>query len=236
MLNIFYRLCEKEEGTHCDGRPEWFSKMNCLNSFLLACEYGSKSINKLIFIHDGPKGKLYNYLQNCPTLNNPNIVKIEEGNYYGSLLRTYELANDCDDGDFYFVEDDYLHLPDSIEKIDMCIRELGLISPYDHLACYDPEKYIGQPRHMHENKEVELNNHTWKINEFACHTYAISQELFNSKKDTIQSEHCTRSDINLFRTMYSQGYPLWVPIPALATQVDTYMSPGVDWEEFNKSL
>ena len=113
---------------------------------------------------------------------------------------------------------------------------MELLSPYDHLACYDPEKYIGQPRQVMDDRTKLVANHMWKINEFACHTYAISNSLFIKNKDIIMSNSCVESDISFYRAMYSLGYPLWVPNPALATQVDTFMSPNVDWEDLNSRL
>lgn len=230
MLNIYYRLCEKETGTHCDQRPEWFSKKKCLTSFLNAMENAKGHIGKIFFIHDGPKGELYEMITDFA------ILKINEGNYLGSLNLTYELALNEYDNDMYFVEDDYLHLPDSITKIAQSIDELELLSPYDHLACYDPVKYIGQPRQTEDRRTTSVANHLWKVNEFSCHTYAIRRDVFHKNKNIIMSDSCARADITFYRTMYSYGYPLWVPSPALATQIDTYMSPGVDWEEFNKTL
>ena len=86
MINIYYRLCEKESGTHCEGRPEWFSKKKCLQSFLNAMENAKGHIGKIFFIHDGPKGELYEMITDF------NIHIINEGNYLGSLNHTYELA------------------------------------------------------------------------------------------------------------------------------------------------
>ena len=231
MLNIFYRLCEKEEGTHCEGRPEWFSKEKCLKSFLGAVENAKDNISNVVFVHDGPTGKLFDLIPDHYT-----IAKINEGNYLGSLIKTYEIANAIDDGDYYFVEDDYLHLPNSIININDAIQELEFLSPYDHLACTDTLKYIGQPPQVDDDRTVTINDQLWKINEFSCHTYVIRNDIFKKNKDIIMSDSCCRADLNFYRTMYSCGHPLWVPSPSLVTQVDTYMSPEVDWEEFNKTL
>ena len=235
MINVFYRLCEKESGTHCEGRPEWFSKKKCLTSFLNAVENAKEHIGQLFFVHDGPKGDLYEMIRGFYG-KDYYILNINEGNYLGSLNQTYDLALRNCNNDLYFVEDDYLHLPDSISKIALSINDLEFLSPYDHLACYDPVKYIGQPRQTEDRRTQQVADHTWKVNEFSCHTYAIRSDVFIKNKDVITSDSCARADISFYRTMYSYGYPLWVPEPALTTQVDTYMSPNFDWEEFNKTL
>lgn len=234
MLNIVYRLCEERTGTHCgDNRPEWFSKEICLYSFLDSLYECKNLVDNVVFVHDGPLGPLFNIISSL----NYQIIKIDKRNYAGSLISAYELVSNLD-GDFYFVEDDYLHLPDSIRKIALAVPQFKLISPYDHLSRYDPIKYTGRPDTPYELKLVfdDISNHHWRTNESACHTYAISGDIFKLHYSTITSQFCVLHDQNLFRTMYSLGVPLWTPITGLATQVDPYMSPGIDWESFNRGI
>jgi hypothetical protein len=40
----------------------------------------------------------------------------------------------------------------------------------------------------------------------------------------------------MFRFLHRQGVPLFTSIPGLTTQVDMYLSPGIDWESFNKQM
>lgn len=230
MLDIYYRLCEQRDGTHCgNNRPEWFSKESCLYSFLNAVDNAEEYINSVTFIFDGPTGKLFDLIQDH------DWIRIDKGNYYGSLEYTYQSAQSSNN-DLYFVEDDYLHLPESIKKIALAIPKFNLLSPYDHLARYDPVKYTGK-QDSHYDLQItfdEVSNHHWRTNESSCHTYAISNKTFRTHYNTITNSSCISHDQNLFRAMYLNGYPLWTPITALATQVDPYMSPGVKWEQLNK--
>ena len=76
MLNIIYRLCELEtDGNIRDIRPSWYSKQNCLRSFLYAADIAKGQINSITFVHDGPEGPLYEYLTTRTW--KPNIVMVQ---------------------------------------------------------------------------------------------------------------------------------------------------------------
>ena len=63
MINLIYRLCENEtDGNIKSVRPSWFSKEKCLKSFLNAVEFARDQIDKVIFVHDGPEGILFNQI------------------------------------------------------------------------------------------------------------------------------------------------------------------------------
>jgi len=229
MLDIIYRVCETRDGTHCGNRPEWFSKEKCLYSFFNAVENAKDLVSNVIFIHDGQMGPLFDIIQQYEH------VKTYHGNYFDSLMEAYNLASSLD-SDLYFVEDDYLHLPDSVRKVALAVPNFKLISPYDHLARYNPVKYTGKQDSHYELKITfdETSNHHWRTNESACHTYAIDNKTFKDYYDTITSQNCVAHDQNLFISMYHHGHSLWTPITGLVTQVDPYMSPGVDWETYNR--
>lgn len=234
MINIIYRLCEQRDGTH-GSRPEWFSKKNCLKSFITACIAGSSHIKNIYFLHDGPEGELYEFLDKQAF--KPNIIKINEGNYIGSQIRAYELAKSFDDGcDLYFVEDDYLHLIDSIDFIGLALNQFELLSPYDHVSRYDPIKYTGKNDEPYELKIVynaELWHH-WRTNESACHTFAITNKCFHDNYSIITHPNSMQHDQNFFNMMRRiANVETWTPIPALASQVDQYMSPCINWKEIS---
>lgn len=236
MLDIIYRICEKREGTWIgDHRPKWFTKEKCLSSFFNAVNNSKEFVNSITFIHDGPVGPLYDILQKKYV----KIVKTNHGSYYGALKEAYGIAKDLEH-DLYFVEDDYLHLPDSIKKIALAIPKFKLLSPYDHLARYDPVRYdYGNQDRPYELKITfdEVSNHHWRTNESACQTFAIDQNSFkNGGYDILMMHDCLSHDKHLYKIMCDAGWPLWTPVTALATQVDPYLSPGIDWEKFNETV
>jgi hypothetical protein len=52
----------------------------------------------------------------------------------------------------------------------------------------------------------------------------------------IRHPECISHDRNLFRALWYNNVPLWTPVPGITTQVDPFMSPGVDWEGFNDNV
>jgi hypothetical protein len=235
MLNIIYRICEKREGSNSGGnpnhRPTWFSKKKCLLSFLKSVESARSLVGEIVFIHDGPKGELYDIVKNY------NHYNSNHGNYIGTLSLAYEIALSMP-GDLYFVEDDYLHIQDSVKVTALALDNLKLISGYDHPVRYNPMKYNGCNDSNYDMKVVfdETSQHHWRTNESVCHTYAISGEVFRNMRSTITNFECIRHDQNLFRELYRHNIPLWTSIPGIITQVDPYLSPGIDWEKFNLEI
>lgn len=226
MLNIIYRMCESDLGKPTNHRPIWFSKKNCLFSFLNALEISKHLVDNVIFIHDGEEGELFSIISTLDF----KIIKTNFKSNFGTLSHAYTIAKDLI-GDLYFIEDDYLHLPTSILKIAETVKELNLVTGYDH-----PHRYFGTDDLFYELEIKFLNYHHWRTSESTCHTFAISENTFKSNYNLITSFDCVNNDRFLFRSLYQHKIPLWVPIPGLITQVDPYLSPGIAWDEFNSTV
>ena len=158
------------------------------------------------------------------------VVKINDKSNIGSLRTTFQIASQLG-GNIYFVEDDYLHLPDSIEKIDLALPNLKLVNGYDHL-----DRYTRTDDIEYEKKiafDTASNIH-WRTAEATCCTYAVEEELYKQIEPLIR--HYELSDRELFRHLHRIGVPLWTAIPGLTTQVDPFLSPGINWEKFNNTL
>ena len=226
MLNIIYRLCENEtDGNLRDIRPEWFNKINCLRSFLDAVHNAGDLIGEVIFVHDGTEGPLFKYI--IDTIENPNIVKINHKDNLKSLLTTFDVADNLE-GDIYFVEDDYLHSPLSIEKIALAVKKLGLVGGYDH-----PDRYTRDDDAPYELKIIFDNDSDthWRTSESTCCTWAARSDVYEQIKYDIRLYGIW--DRELFRFLHRKNIPLWTSIPGLTTQVDKYMSPGINWQFIN---
>jgi hypothetical protein len=226
MLNIVYRFCDLEiDGNIRNIRPPWYSKLNCLKSFLNSVKQCRDHIDNLIFLYDGTGGPQSDIIPK-----EFEIIKIYERSNIGSLRKQIDIASQLG-GNIYFVEDDYLHLPDSIKKIDLALPNLKLINGYDHLDRYTRTDDID-----YEKKIVfdYASNTHWRTAEATWCTYAVESNLYK------QIEHVIRgfelSDREMFRFLHRQGVPLFTSIPGLTTQVDMYLSPGIDWESFNKQM
>jgi len=226
IMNIIYRLCEKEtDGNLRDIRPKWYSKQKCLSSFLNSVVAAQSLINKVIFVHDGPGNIL---LEMIPE--KYEIVKINNQDNFQSLIKTFDIADTLDD-DIYFVEDDYLHLDDSVRKIALSVKRFGLVNGYDHLDRYTRTDDIDYPQKLVFDN---LSNHHWRTAEATCCTYAVEGNLYKQISQIIR-QYGLR-DRDLFRYLWSQGIGLYTAVPGVTTQVDPYMSPGINWEKFNNDI
>lgn len=220
MLNIIYRLYEAEaDGNLRPHRPSWFSKQKCLQSFLNSVNLCKDHIDKLIFVHDGKDGPLLDMLKGY------DVVRIYANSNLKSLYKTFDIADQIG-GSIYFVEDDYLHMPYSIGKIDLVLPELKLVNGYDH-----SDRYTRTDDIDYELKLVLRHHHHWRTAESTCCTYAIESDLYDRIAPIIRDY--ALDDRGLFRKLHEIGVPLWTALPGLTTQVDTNLSPAVDWEKFN---
>jgi len=223
-LDIIYRCCEQEvEGRVKEIRPTWFNKINCLQTFIEAIKQAHDLLGEIIFLHDGPKGKLYNAIPKQYTIKEVNYMQNEL-----SLLETFKIADSLNEN-IYFVEDDYLHLPNSIRMIASCVDNFKLLTGYDHLDRYKRTDDITI------NKETiafsRKSNCHWRTAESTCCTWATTRELWRGVIGILAKEYKLR-DREFFRALYTKhNIRLWSPIPGVTTQVDQCLSPGIDWEK-----
>jgi len=227
MINIIYRLCEVEmTPPFRSKRLPWFSKLNCLQSFLRSLEHSKEYVSSVTFVHDGPEGLLIQAIpEQFP------IVRINACSNEGSLLATYDLAKSIS-GDIYYVEDDYLHLPQSIKLIALALPTLGLVTGYDH-----EDRYVRDDDLSYGKEKICFDipgQHHWRTAESTTCTFAISEAM----RPRVQpfADKFKLIDRTLFRKLYKKGIRLWTPIPGLVTHVDTALAPGVDWVAFNEQM
>jgi len=227
MINIIYRLCEAEMAPPFRSkRLPWFSKLNCLKSFLDSVEYSKNYIASVTFIHDGPEGNLIKAIPE-----KFKILKVNACSNEGSLLATYETAKEIP-GDIYFVEDDYLHLPESIKALALALPSLGLLTGYDHEDRYvrDDDFSLGKEMIVFD----KASNRHWRTAESTTCTFAISESM-RPKIEPFTRKFMLK-DRALFKRLYKKKIRLWTPIPGLTTHVDTTLAPGFDWPAFNDQI
>lgn len=227
MINIVYRLCEAEMAPPFRSkRLPWFSKLNCLKSFLDSVEFSKDYIASVTFIHDGPEGQLINAIPE-----QFKIIKVNACSNEGSLVATYESAKDIS-GDIYYVEDDYLHLPESIKLIALALPSLGLVTGYDHEDRYVRDDDLSFGKEMITFDKA--SNRHWRTAESTTCTFAISEAM--RPKVELYARDFMLQDRKLFRKLYKKKIRLWTPVPGLATHVDTALAPGFDWSAFNDQM
>jgi hypothetical protein len=136
----------------------------------------------------------------------------------------------------YFLENDYLHKPNS-DKIILEGLELGasFVSLYDH-----PDKYLAPSQGGNpfceggaEDTRVYLTESThWKITNSTTMTFATTEPNLRRAEKTLRkyTQGTYPEDFKMFLDLREQGELLISSIPGYATHGETaWMSPLTDW-------
>jgi hypothetical protein len=227
MLTILYRACDKEleSPPTRKGRPFWFSKLNCFRSLYDSYQKSKfKNQIKLIMLMDGDECVLSNEAKKLGC----DIIFNKVGSNIGSLTYQLQYAEKIEQGNIYFLEDDYLHTHDAIDIIYSGIDKFDLITGYDHYDRYtrtDDVCYNKESIHYYAEKH-------WRTCESTTCTWAVSRKLIS--KIMPIANHFMLNDRDLFRFLYLNNIRLYSPITAVSTHVhEPYMSPGIDWKHIN---
>jgi hypothetical protein len=212
-------------------RPIGYSKVNCLNNFLKACEYIKGDWNFRI-VCDGTRPE---WLTIEP------FIQLDNAGNAQSFWRTYKEALEHPDHDWiYFAEDDYIYLPSAMAELELAIQNLGVdfITLYDH-----PDRYLNLPEHnLTDGRNIiKLSGFRhWRTSPSSPMSFAASvralracYDLFDvwTNRDgyTVSWELFPR--LQGLRGEKDYGFRLMGPMPSLATHcVIDYLSPCIDWE------
>lgn len=231
-MHVIYRVCGQETvdfpKNRPGHRPEWFSKFDCFTSLMNSIRHPDSGVTRFSVIYDGPKASLFSFIEKTvEKMDNSEIKCINQNHYVGSLRIATQLAIDVGD-DTYLVEDDYLHKPDAIAKMRRALPKYKLLTGYDHPDRYTRSDDIDYPKII--DFDAESNSH-WRTIESTCHTYMIEKNLLNDAKSILMYQPFLENDRSLWRFFNGNNIRLWSSIPGLTTQVDPYMSPGIDWSD-----
>lgn len=222
-MNIVYKFTDLEldEKGYKSVRPDWYSKFRCFDSLLNSVRASNVNYCWHI-IHDGPKGKLYDYIESKELVES--ITNIQTGSGPGTLEYCYDYIWNIS-GNFYFVEDDYLHTENAIKIIKEGIDKFGLVTGYDHTDRYTrtDDICLGQ-------EEIALTDSCyWRTAESTTCTWACNQDMWFKIRDRAKSY--LFDDRDFFRNLYNDGIRLWTPMPAVSCHMNKdQLSPFVDWK------
>ena len=198
-MKIYYRLSDKGRR---DNKPNYINLKNCLNNF---CKHFKKE--DITIIADNIEDSTYNFLL---TLFNKNqIIKTKLGNSK-SFIFTMNLAIKYNNNNtnIYFIEDDYLHKPNSNKVLLEGLKISDYVTLYDH-----PDKYKnGSNPYVKgggEFTKVYLTDSThWKLTNsttmtFACKVKTIKQDYITFVK---YCQHKIPKDVELFNELIFNCY------------------------------
>lgn len=142
-----------------------------------------------------------------------------------TALLQYEMAYVQKDHDIiFFLECDYLFDRDGQILLDG-VKELKLVSPYDHRNFY-----IDRSIHSNECTIELVNDHHFRSTERNTMTFAIDAYVFKRNYDIFKKYGYLDNEV--WKDMLSEGYPLFVPIPSLATHMaKDWLAPSIDWSK-----
>lgn len=191
-------LCSKYEQTK-----------RCLQEFL------ATKPEKIIFLLDSyedqslfePHGEIIN----CTGLGN-----------IGTFHKQLEIASDINE-DVFFVEDDYLWVPDTFRHMKEAIETLDFVSPYDH-----PGHYL-EPRFDQRYEMRLIGGRTYR--EAPSNTLTFAMRNYIAKKTRNTMFRFGISDHPMFEYLRNDMYlRMWNPVPSFATHlVRGLESPNVNW-------
>ena len=223
-IHIFYRHY-LIEGNDKKNRPEWFNFEKCFVNLLTSIETYNIDLHVIM---DGSISK--NWIRKYKDKFTSH--EIQAGNDYESAMQTYHLANSIisEDNDiFYFLENDYLHQLDWVEKIiDLfsTYSNLSYVSLYDH-----NDKYFLPMYNNLVSKIFTTSTSHWRTTPSTCGTYLIKTKLFKEDFDThigMEGDHNKYIWLNQNKDRF-----VITPIPGLSTHcMEGLMSPTINWEEY----
>jgi hypothetical protein len=168
-----------------------------------------------------------------------NIRKVSVGHGAGTFnLALDEALRWHDNETIYFIENDYLHKPNS-QKILEEGFELGasFVALYDH-----PDKYLSPSKGGNpyceggaEDTRVYLTKSThWKVTNSTTMTFAAKVSTLKRIEPILRkyTQGSYPEDFKMFLELREQGELLITPIPGYATHGETaWLSPLTDWSQ-----
>ena len=167
----------------------------------------------------------------------PIVYKTKLGNS-GSFRLSIRLTEIHQARNYYFVEDDHLHLPNQKEWIIEGLKNFDFISLYDH-----PDKYTSEMYKNLKRKIILTPIGYFASSPSTVMTFACTAETLKRTKNIFLNKHLTGKslvvpkDHYLFSKLNSQGYSLGTPLPGRSTHCEREaLSPFIDWEAYIKEL
>lgn len=221
-IYIYYRHTTNTQTTA--GRPSWFNYEYCFKNLLQSIEGRDDIILTLAIDGDISNDFTEKYKQH---------FSLFQTNYQSSIhsyraLLQYISNQSIESVDLiYFLENDYLHVPDWIDKV---IELYNTYNGLDYVSLYDHNDKYFLP--MYENlvsKIFTTTTHHWRTTPSTCGSFIITKQLFDEDYDiwsTAVGDHETFLYLNKERNRFT-----YTPIPGLSTHcMNNLLSPTINWE------
>lgn len=234
-FHVFYRI--SDSGNKNKTKLECATKINCLKNALEAFKMAKITvyIDNVIESTDKAIHEL------CDGLENVGIKYLDCKNNSKSFRVAYGDALKLENDDFvYFLEDDYLHLNNSLDVL----KEAAEFNYSDYITLYDhPDKYDygccdinPYCRNYGGEKTVvfRTKTHHWKFTNSTTMTFGAFADVLKQDKDVFwkYTENNIPQDFNLFNELLQNNRLLSSPIPSLSTHCEIkYLAPFTNWKK-----
>lgn len=227
-MKIIYRI---SDSGYNKVKPKYINNRNCLWNAINVFKDADWSI-----IADNVSEKTDNMIQEY--ISRDHILYTEVGHGAGTFNIALDEALGYDDNEIvYFIENDYLHRPNSMKLIEEGLQIGDYVTLYDH-----PDKYIngdvgGNP-YITENSEITrvflTESVHWKITNATTMTFAAKVKTL--RQDEAVLRHYTLGsyprDFDMFIDLHSRGKQLLSSIPGYSTHGETaWLAPLTNWEK-----
>jgi len=220
---------ELHPDTFKSNRPTWFNKQKCFKSIMNAFEQAYIPCEIHSFI-DGPRGELSDYIESFKDVN---VRHINANGNAACLSHVYDVyLNEFAGKDVYFVEDDYLHLPHSINLINDGVTKFKLVTGYDHT-----DRYVRTDDATFHKEKINLGSTChWRTAESTTCTWATKGGDWGVKMVKTAKQYLLE-DRAFFRYLINSDIRLYTPIPGCTTHMnEEQLSPFTNWYCFNTLL
>lgn len=227
-MRIIYRI---SDSGYNKIKPDYINNEACL---LNALDMFSTEQHEWLVIADNVSEETKNMIEKYVL----NVEYVSVGHGAGTFnLALNEALKYGEDEIIYFLENDYLHKPNSPKIIEEGLS-LGasFVSLYDH-----PDKYLSPERGGNpyceggaESTRVYLTESThWKITNSTTMTFAAKVSALKENEEILR--HHTSgthpNDFQMFMELRANNKLLVTPIPGYATHGETaWLSPLTDWK------
>jgi len=230
-MRIIYRI---SDAGYKKEKPDYINNENCLKN---ATEI-FKDASWLVIadnVSEPTKKMIRKYIEE-----DSDVEYVSVGHGAGTFNLALDEALQYDDDEIvYFIENDYIHKPDSQKIIE---EGFTLGAPF--IALYDhPDKYLdpskgGNPycQGGAEDTRVYLSDSIhWKITNSTTMTFAAKVSTLKKYEDTLRNftKDTHPNDFQMFLHLREQGGLLLTPLPGYATHGETaWLSPLTNWKDY----
>jgi len=227
---VLYRI---SDAGYNKVKPKYVNNENCLRNAVEVF----KNVKWSVYA-DNVSTETDDMIQKYVTRSDIEYVSVGHG--AGTFNLTLDEALKYEDDEIvYFLENDYIHKPESLEIIKQGF-ELGasFVSLYDHPDKYLPPEKGGNPycQGGAEDTRVYLTKDChWKITNSTTMTFAAKVSTLK-RVESILRKHTNGThpnDFQMFLELRKNNELLITPIPGYSTHGETaWLSPLTNWEKY----